>query len=71
MSLLEKIKTFPEYTGNNWAKYKEAYFFLIDEKNYPPKKAVAIIAKEEGINNEDTLKLYNSSKSWKRIGGGK
>ena len=71
MSLLDQLQEIPAYTGNNWAKYKEAFFFLVDVKNYPPKEAISIIASKEKISKEDETKLYNSSKRWKRIGGSK
>ena len=71
MNLMERLKAHveaaPIYSSpSKWAAYKRYYFFLINKRKYPPKKALEYMNEVLNLSEEDFTKLYNASKSWTR-----
>ena len=70
MDLMEKLEFTPVYSGpkrrHKWTSYKRPYFFLIDEKEFPPIEACRLIGEKEGLTEIEVQKLYRSAKGWRR-----
>lgn len=65
MTLLENVKKLPAF-DKGWTKYRQAYFHLVKEKDYPPKEAVIVIAKFEQLGQKEEQLLYYAAKQWKQ-----
>lgn len=66
MNLIDAVTAAPHSTSVNWIRYKEAFYHLIDKKNYSMKAAASFISSHQDHSEIEAAMFYGAARHWRR-----